>query len=87
MPRYALLIGVSEFVDTHLLRLTAQIDDVIALRDIFQDSSRGGFDSVELSANDGFAAICDHLSRFFHDQAPDDEQAEIGQIMQNIEIA
>jgi hypothetical protein len=74
MPRHALLIGVSEFADIHLARLTAPINDVIALRDILRDSSCGGFDSVELSIDDDFVAMRDHLSRFFHDRAPDDEQ-------------
>jgi Caspase domain len=72
MPRHALLIGVSEFADTRLARLNAPIDDVIGLRDILRDSSRGRFDSIELSINDDFVAMRDHLSRFFHDRAPDD---------------
>jgi hypothetical protein len=70
MLRHALLIGVSEFADTRLARLNAPIDDVIGLRDILRDSSRNRFDSVD----DDFVAMRDHLSRFFHDRAPDDEQ-------------
>jgi hypothetical protein len=72
MARHALLIGVSEFADQRLARLNAPINDVTALRGILQDSSRGGFDSVALSLNDDFLTIRDHLSRFFHDRAPDD---------------
>ena len=64
MARYALLIGLSEFADQRLARLNAPTNDVIALRRILQDSSRGSFDTVELSVNE------DHLSRFFHDRAP-----------------
>jgi hypothetical protein len=45
---------------------------VIALRGILQDGSRGNFDSVELSLNENFLAVRDHLSRFFFDRAPDD---------------
>jgi hypothetical protein len=72
MPRHALLIGVSEFADRRLARLNAPIDDIIGLRDILRDGSRGGLDSVELSINDGFVATRDHLPRFFHDRVPDD---------------
>jgi hypothetical protein len=72
MARHALLIGVSEFADERLARLNAPTNDVIALRAILQDSSRGNFDSVELSLNEDFLAVRDHLSGFFHDRAPDD---------------
>ncbi len=72
MARHALLIGVSKFADKRLARLNAPENDVIALRSILRDSSRGGFDSVELSLNEDFLAVRDHLSRFFHDRAPDD---------------
>jgi hypothetical protein len=72
VARHALLIGVSEFADQRLARLNAPTNDVIALRGILQDSSRGSFDSVELSVNEDFLAVRDHLSRFFHDYAPDD---------------
>jgi hypothetical protein len=72
VARHALLIGVSEFTDRRLARLNAPTNDVIALRGILQDSSRGSFDSVELSVNEDFLAVRDHLSRFFHDRAPDD---------------
>ena len=41
-------------------------------RGILQGSSRGSFDSIELSVNEDFLAVRDHLSRFFHDRAPDD---------------
>lgn len=72
MARHALLIGVSEFADQRLARLNAPANDVIALRGILLDGSRGHFDSVELSLNDDFVAMRDHLSRFFHDRVPDD---------------
>jgi hypothetical protein len=72
VARHALLIEVSEFADPRLARLNAPTNDVIALRGILQDSSRGSFDSVELSVNEDFLAVRDHLSRFFHDRAPDD---------------
>jgi hypothetical protein len=72
MARHALLIGVSEFADQRLARLNAPTNDVIALQGILQDGSRGNFDSVELSLNEDFLAIRDHLSSFFHDRAPDD---------------
>jgi uncharacterized caspase-like protein len=72
MARHALLIGVSEFADERLARLNAPSNDVLALRGILQDSSRGNFDSVELSLNEDFLAVRDHLSSFFHDRAPDD---------------
>jgi hypothetical protein len=70
VARHALLIGVSEFTDQRLARLNAPTNDVIALSGILQDSSRGSFDSVELSVNEDFLAVRDHLSRFFHDRAP-----------------
>jgi formylglycine-generating enzyme required for sulfatase activity len=72
MGRHALLIGVSEFVDQRLARLNAPINDVSKLQGIFQDSSRGRFDSVELSANENFLEMRDRLSRFYHERAPDD---------------
>ena len=72
VARHALLIGVSEFADARLARLNAPTNDVIALRSILQDSSRGSFDTVEFSVNEDFLAVRDHLSRFFHDRAPDD---------------
>jgi uncharacterized caspase-like protein len=72
MARHALLIGVSEFADERLARLNAPTNDVIALRGILQDSSRGNFDSVELSLNEDFLAVRDRLSSFFHDRSPDD---------------
>src|SRR5215470_5223807 len=72
MARRALLIGVSDFADKRLSRLNAPTNDVIALRGVLQDRSRGNFDDVELSVNDDFVAMRDHLSRFFHDRAPDD---------------
>jgi len=72
MARRALLIGVSDFADKRLARLNAPTNDVIALRGVLQDSSRGDFDDVELSVNDDFVAMRDHVSRFFHDRAPDD---------------
>ena len=72
MARHALLIGVSEFADERLARLNAPTNDVMALRGILQDSSRGSFDGVELSLNEDFLAVRDHLSNFFNDRAPDD---------------
>ena len=72
MGRHALLIGVSDFVDQRLARLNAPINDVTKLQGILQDSSRGGFDSVELSPNEDFLAMRDHLSRFYHERGPDD---------------
>ncbi|HEX5325633.1 MAG TPA: caspase family protein [Acetobacteraceae bacterium] len=72
MARHALLIGVSEFTDKRLDRLNAPTNDVLALRRILQDSSRGGFDSVDLSVNEDFLAIRDRLGRFYQDKAPDD---------------
>src|SRR5438034_7564371 len=72
MARHALLIGVSEFADNRLARLNAPTNDVLALRGILQDSARGNFDSVELSLNEDFLAVRDHLSRFFHNRDPDD---------------
>src|SRR6516162_7484598 len=72
MARHALLIGVSEFADGRLARLNAPTNDVIALRGILEDSSRGKFDSVELSLNEDFLAVRDQLSRFFSDRSPED---------------
>ena len=72
MARHALLIGVSEFADARLARLNAPANDVTALQGLLQDSSRGGFDSVELSLNEDFLVVRDHLSRFFHNRTPDD---------------
>src|SRR5437763_17154639 len=72
MARHALLIGVSEFADERLARLNAPSNDVLALRGILQDSSRGNFNSVELSLNEDFLAVRDRLSSFFHDRSPDD---------------
>jgi Caspase domain len=72
MARRALLIGVSDFADKRLARLNAPTNDVIALRGVLQDGSRGYFDEVQLSVNDDFVAMRDHVSRFFHDSAPDD---------------
>src|SRR5580704_14163141 len=72
MARHALLIGVSEFADERLARLNAPTNHVMALRGILQDSSRGSFDGVELSLNEDFLAVRDHLSNFFNDRAPDD---------------
>src|SRR5580692_10534797 len=72
MARHALLIGVSEFADQRLARLNAPANDVIAFRGILQDSSLGNFDSVELSLNQDFLAVRDHISRFFSDRSPDD---------------
>lgn len=72
MARHALLIGMSEFADKRLARLNAPTNDILALRGLLQDNARGGFDSVALSLNDDFVAMRDHLSRFFHDRAPDD---------------
>ena len=63
---------MSQFADERLARLNAPSNDVLALRGILQDSSRGNFDSVELSLNEDFLAVRDHLSSFFHDRAPDD---------------
>jgi uncharacterized caspase-like protein len=72
MARHALLIGVSEFTDERLARLNAPTNDVTALQGILRDTSRGNFDSVELSLNEDFLAVRDHLSRFFQDRSPDD---------------
>jgi uncharacterized caspase-like protein len=63
---------VSEFADERLARLNAPTKDVTALHGILQDGSRGNFDSVELSLNEDFLAVRDHLSHFFHDRSPDD---------------
>src|SRR5207237_7659329 len=65
-------IGVSQFADERLARLNAPSNDVLALRGILQDSSRGNFDSVELSLNEDFLAVRDRLSSLFHDRSPDD---------------
>src|SRR5438105_11328766 len=72
MARHALLIGVSEFADERLARLNAPINDVTALQGILRDTSRGNFDSVDLSLNEDFLTVRDHLSGFFHDRSPDD---------------
>lgn len=72
MARYALLIGVSEFVDKRLSRLNAPRNDVAALSSILEDNALGYFDKVELSQDEDFLEIRDRLSRFFHDRSPDD---------------
>jgi hypothetical protein len=72
MARHALLIGVSEFADQRLARLNAPTNDVIALRGILQDSSRGNFDSVELSVNEDILTVRDRLSGFLLNRFPDD---------------
>jgi len=72
MGRHALLIGVCEFRDSRLARLNAPINDIIKLQGLFEDGSRGGFDSVELSRDEDFLAVRRRLSRFYHDRAPDD---------------
>ena len=72
MARHALLIGVSDFIDERLSRLNAPTNDVIALREILLDNTRGGFDTVELSLNEDFVGMRENLSQFFHDKAPDD---------------
>jgi uncharacterized caspase-like protein len=72
MASHALLIGVSEFADGRLARLNAPINDVIALRDILEDASRGGFDSIALSLNEDFIEVRDRVSRFFSNRTPDD---------------
>src|SRR5215472_4716949 len=72
MARHALLIGMSEFADERLARLNAPTNDVIALQGILQDNSRGNFDNVELSFNEDFLVVRDHLAHFFHDRSPDD---------------
>src|ERR1700740_2999848 len=72
MGRHALLIGLSQSADKRLERLNAPTNDVIALREILQDGSRGGFDTVELSLNEDFVGMRDHLSKFFHHRSPDD---------------
>jgi uncharacterized caspase-like protein len=72
MARHALLIGVSDFVDTRLSRLNAPTNDVIALREILLDKTRGEFDTVELSLNEDFVGMRENLSEFFRDKAPDD---------------
>jgi hypothetical protein len=72
MARHALLIGVSAFDDNRLARLNAPTNDVLALRGVLQDSSRGGFDTVDLSIDEDFLQVRDRVSRFFHDKAPDD---------------
>jgi hypothetical protein len=63
---------VSEFADERLARLNAPINDVTALHGILQDSSRGNFDSVELSLNEDFLKLRDQLSAFFDNRSPDD---------------
>jgi uncharacterized caspase-like protein len=72
MARHALLIGVSDFVDKRLSRLNAPTNDVIALREILLDKTRGDFDTVELSLNEDFVGMRENLSQFFRDKAPDD---------------
>jgi uncharacterized caspase-like protein len=72
MARHALLIGVSDFVDKRLSRLNAPTNDVIALREILLDKTRGDFDTVELSLNEDFVGMREDLSQFFRDKAPDD---------------
>jgi formylglycine-generating enzyme required for sulfatase activity len=72
MGRHALLIGVSEFADKRLARLNAPINDVAKLQSLLQDSSRGRFDSVEISPNENFLEIRDRLAPFYHDRSPDD---------------
>jgi hypothetical protein len=57
MARHALLIGVSDFVDKRLSRLNAPTNDVIALREILLDKTRGDFDTVELSLNEDFVGM------------------------------
>jgi uncharacterized caspase-like protein len=72
MAAHALLIGVSEFADGRLARLNAPTNDVIALRDVLEDASRSGFDSIALSLNEDFLVVRDRLSRFFSNRTPDD---------------
>jgi formylglycine-generating enzyme required for sulfatase activity/uncharacterized caspase-like protein len=72
MRRHALLIGVSEFTDRRLKGLNAPINDVTKLQGILRDSSRGRFDSVELSPNENYLEMRDRLSRFYHGRAPED---------------
>lgn len=61
MPRHALLIGVSRFADERLARLNAPENDVNALIGILRDSTRGGFETVELSLNEDFLAVRDYV--------------------------
>ena len=72
MAAYALLVGISEFVDPRLAKLNAPKSDVEAFANVLRDPARGGFDSVVTCIDQELQAIRDQLAALLDDRNPDD---------------
>ena len=72
MGAHALLVGVSQFKDRALARLSAPETDVRRLASILGDPKRGAFDQVEMSLNEKFDSVHDKVVRLFEQRNPKD---------------
>ena len=72
MPKYALLIGVSEYQDEKLLSLPNAINDISAFERVLSNENIGGFDDVSKLSNPTHSEIRTAIAELFADKHAED---------------
>ena len=71
-PRFALIVGNSEYEDASLARLKTPDADVAALDEVLRSPEIGGFNEVKTLVNQPFAAVYPEIAHFFSGKKRDD---------------
>ncbi len=73
MPgRFALILGNSSYIDSHLSRLQAPDIDIAQFSEVLKDSELGGFSDVKVIENGDYATIRREIARFFSNRERND---------------
>jgi uncharacterized membrane protein YvlD (DUF360 family) len=72
MGKYALLIGVGEYGNELLQPLPAAPNDVLALEEVLENASMGGFNEVKSVINPTHAGMTREIELWFQGREPDD---------------
>ena len=70
--KYALLIGVDQYRDDHLLPLGAPAADVADFESILSRSDIGGFDKIEKLINESLEKVYEAIGALFAGKSRDD---------------
>jgi branched-chain amino acid transport system substrate-binding protein len=72
LMKYALLIGMSEYEDAELPRLTAPLADVREFADILRNNDVGAFDRVDVIRNASLTIAQRRIAQLCHEKNKDD---------------
>ena len=70
--KYALIIGISEYVDSGLAQLSAPGKDAEDFANVLKDPEIGAFASVNVLVNEPSSAVIEAIDEFYDNKKPDD---------------